>query len=125
MLLPVITKLAGSVLLSAATLMNSSGPKNLSFDASAFVTVNKQVRVAVSKKAETPVTVLLRDANKNILFHQSISKNESSYAVKLNVNDLADGTYELEVKSTEGSIRKEFNLSTQHIQQSSHVVAIQ
>lgn len=124
-MLPLMSKLAGSILMSAATLSNPTTPKALPFDASAFVTVNNQIQLAVSKTSEVPVIILLRNADNQILFRQGISKKESKYAVKLNVDELVDGDYELEVKSSEGSIRKHLNLSTQPIKQTARVIAMQ
>ncbi|WP_338876257.1 hypothetical protein WBJ53_11465 [Spirosoma sp. SC4-14] len=124
-MLTLMSKLAGSILMSAATLANPTTPKALPFDASAFVTVNNQIQLAVSKTSDVPVVVLLRNANNQILFRQGISKKESKYAVKLNVDELADGEYELEVRSSEGSIRKHLNVSTQPVQQTARVVAMQ
>ncbi|AUD03984.1 hypothetical protein [Spirosoma pollinicola] len=120
-----LSNLAGSVLISAATLTNPTNPKALSFDASAYVTVNKQIRVAVQKNTKVPVVVLLRNKDNEILFRQNISKKESTYAVKLDVNELTDGQYELEVSSSEGSIRKQFNLSTAPALQVTRIVALQ
>ncbi|MCK8493942.1 MULTISPECIES: hypothetical protein [Spirosoma] len=120
-----INKLALSALISAATLSNPTTPKTLSFDASAYVTTNNQIRVAVSKTAQIPVVILLRDDANQVIYRQNINKNDAKYAVKLNVAELADGKYELEVQSSEGSIRKQLNLSTQPAQQISRVVAMQ
>ncbi|GAB2563086.1 hypothetical protein [Spirosoma aerophilum] len=119
-----ISKVAISILFSTATLTNPTNPKGLSFDASAFVTVDKQIRVSVQKSTEVPVVVLLRNKDNEVLFRQNISKKEVKYAVKLNVNDLADGQYELEVVSKEGSIRKQLNLSTAPVTQENRVVAV-
>ncbi len=124
-MLSLLSKVAGSILVSAAMLTNPTNPKGLSFDASAFVTVDNQIRVAVQKNAETPVVVLLRNKDNEILFRQTISKKQSKYAVKLNVTELTDGQYELEVKSSEGSIRKQLNLSTAPEKQIFRIVAMQ
>lgn len=120
-----MSKLAGSILLSAATLTNPTNPKALPFDASAYVTVNNQIRVAVSKTASVPVVILLKTADNQVIYRLPIDKKEAKYAVKLNVDDLADGKYELEVKSSEGSIRKQLNLSTQPVEQPGRLVAMQ
>lgn len=119
-----ISNLAVSILLSTATLTNPTNPKSLSFDASAFVTVDNQIRVSVQKSPEVPVVVLLRNKDHEVLFRQNISKKEVKYAVKLNVNDLADGQYELEVMSKEGSLRKQLTVSTAPVQQESRLVAV-
>ncbi|WP_461088632.1 DUF3244 domain-containing protein [Spirosoma gilvum] len=105
--------------------MNPTTPKELSFDASAYVTANHEIRVAVQKSATTSVVVLLKNKNNQVIYEQSIGKKEEKYAVKLNVDELADGEYELEIKSSEGSIRKQVNLSTQPVQQASRTIAMQ
>ena len=120
-----INQVVASVLLSAATLTNPTTPKGLSFDASAFVTVNNQIRVAVQKTADIPVVILLRSKDNDVLFRQNISRKEVRYAVKLDVNELTDGQYEIEVKSSEGSIRKQINVSTAPAQQMTRLVAVQ
>jgi hypothetical protein len=120
-----MSNLAVSLLLSATTLTNPTNPKALSFDASAYVTVDKQIRVAVQKTTDVPVLVLLRNKDNEILFRQNIGKKESKYAVKLNVNELSDGQYKLDVISKEGSIRKELNLSTVPNNEVSRVIAMQ
>jgi hypothetical protein len=119
-----LSKLTVSLLFGTATLINPTNPKGLSFDASAFVTVDNQIRVSVQKNTEVPVVVLLRTKDNEVLFRQNISKKEVKYAVKLNVNDLADGQYELEVMSSEGSIRKQLNVSTAPLKQENRVVAV-
>lgn len=120
-----MSKIVVSALMSATTLTTPTTPKALSFEASAFVTANKQIRVAVQKTADAPVVIFLRSKDNQILFRQNISKKELKYAVKLDVNELADGQYELEVKSSEGSIRKQLSLSTTPAQQTTRVIAVQ
>ncbi|GAB3699579.1 hypothetical protein GCM10027592_25780 [Spirosoma flavus] len=124
-MLPVISKVAASILLSASTLFNPTTPKTLSFDASAYVTVNHEIRVAVEKSTDVPVVVILRNKNNEVLYHQNLGKKESKFAMKMNVDQLADGEYELEVKSSEGSIRKQLNLSTQEPKQATRSIALQ
>ncbi|MBD2703510.1 hypothetical protein IC229_22890 [Spirosoma sp. BT702] len=124
-MLPVISKVAASILLSASTLFNPTTPKTLSFGASAYVTVNHEIRVAVEKSTDVSVVVLLRDKNNDVLYRQNLGKKESRFAMKLNVDQLADGVYELEVKSSEGSIRKQLNLSTEAAKQVTRSIALQ
>jgi hypothetical protein len=124
-MLTLMSKVAASILISASTFANPTTPKALPFGASAFVTIDNQIRVSVDKTAEVPVVVLLRNADNKIVFSQKINKKEAKYAMKLNVDELADGKYELEVKSEEGSIRKELNLSTQPAQKTSRLVAME
>lgn len=108
-----LSNLICTAILSTTSIDPAAAPKTLSFDASAYVTVKNEIRVAVEKTTEEPVTLLLRDPKNRVLFQQVVGKKEHKYAVKLNVAELADGTYELEVKSKDGSIRKEVNLGSQ------------
>ena len=124
-MLPLMSKVAASLLLSASTLFNPTTPKSLSFDASAYVTRNNQILLAVQKSDEVPVVVLLRNQNNEVLYRQNISKKEAKYAVKLDVSELADGQYELEIKSEEGSIRKQLTLKNQPLQPITRTIAMQ
>lgn len=127
-MLPLMSNVAASLLLSASALINPTNPtapKTLSFDASAYVTVNHQIRVAVQKSVDKPVVVLLRDKDNQILFRKQVGKKQAKYAVKLDVDELADGLYELEVSSSEGSIRKQVTLSTQPAEQINRTIAMQ
>ena len=122
---PLMSKIAASVLMSAATFTNPTNPKALSFDASAYITVNNEIRVAVQKSTDVPVQILLRDKEQNVVYQKNIGKKDDRYAVKLNVNELADGQYELEFKSSEGSIRKQVKLSTTPVQNTGRIIAMQ
>ena len=124
-MLTLMSKAVVSLLVSAATLTNPTTPKGLSFDANAFVTASNQIRLAVSKNNDSNVLVMLRNSNNEILFRRYVSKKESSYAAKLNVDDLADGKYELEFQSNEGSIVKQLTLKTTPVQKVTRLVAMQ
>jgi len=120
-----LSNLTVSLLLSATTLTNPTHPKALSFNASAYVTVDKRIRVSVQKTTDVRVLVLLRDKDNEVLFRQYISKKESKYMVKLNVNELSDGQYDLEFSSKDGSIRKQVSLSTALKDETSRIIAMQ
>ena len=124
-MLPLLSKVTASLLLRPTSFINPTTPKTLSFDASAYVTVNHEIRVAVQKTADVPVVILLRSKDNQILYRQNINAKDVKYAVKLNVDELVDGQYELEVKSSEGSIRKQLNLSTQPVLQNNRTIAMQ
>ncbi|RYZ17026.1 MAG: hypothetical protein EOP49_51080 [Sphingobacteriales bacterium] len=58
------------------------------------------------------------------MFQQFVGKKEQKYAVKLNVAELPDGKYELEVKSKEGSIVKEVNLGSEPVEAPTRLVVM-
>ncbi|WP_420149673.1 hypothetical protein [Spirosoma sp.] len=124
-MLPLMSKVAASLLLSASTLINPTMPNGLSFDASAYVTAKNEIRVAVEKPVNTPVTIVLRNKDNQVLYRQTINQKDSKYALKLNIDELGDGLYELEVKSSEGSIRKQLNVATQPVREVSRTIVMQ
>ncbi|NDU95179.1 hypothetical protein [Spirosoma terrae] len=123
-MLPLMSKLALSLLMTSTVLTDPTTPKSTSVEASAFVTIDKQVRVSVVKPADTSVDILLRDSENQVVYRQSLNRKDEKYAVKLNVEQLADGKYELEVRSAKNSIRKQLDLSTKPVQQTNRVIAM-
>lgn len=124
-MLTLLSKLALSALISTSSLIDPTTPKSATFDASAFVTNDNQVRVSVIKPANSYAELVLRDSDNQVVFRQSLRRKEDKLALKLNVNQLADGKYELEVVSKQGSVRKQLDLSTRPVEKSSRLVAMQ
>lgn len=124
-MLTILSNLIGAALVSAATLTNPTNPKGLTFDASAYVTAKNQIRLAVVKPDAQRLTILLRNKQNDILFRQVMPKKENKTAILFTMSDLADGQYEIEIQSTEGSIRKQVTLSTTPQQQPVRVIAMQ
>ncbi|MBC3786923.1 hypothetical protein [Spirosoma utsteinense] len=107
--------LFASLLLSTTLLANPTNPtKPTSFDASLYVTKGNKIRVAVEKKNPEPVAIILRQGNKRneIVFRQIMGKKQPKLALQLDVNELEDGAYELEIHSASGSIVKQISLLT-------------
>lgn len=124
-MLTILSNLIGAALVSVATLTNPTNPKGLTFDASAYVTAKNQIRLAVVKPDAQRLTILLRNKQNDILFRQVMPKKENKTAILFTMSDLADGQYEIEIQSTEGSIRKQVTLSTTPQQQPVRVIAMQ
>jgi hypothetical protein len=118
-----ISNLIGAILVSAATLSNPTNPKGLSFDASAFVNSKNQIRLSVVKPTTETLTVVLRDEKNHVLYERVLPKSESKPAILFNVDNLEDGQYEIEVRSNQGSIRKQVKLMTS--QQPQRLISMQ
>lgn len=106
--------LISALMLSAATMNGETKApaKTLSFDASVYVTTKNKIRIAVEKETTSPVTIVLRDQDKKVLYFQTLGKKETKMAAQMDVSDLTDGTYEIEFASKEGSIKKQVDLKT-------------
>jgi len=86
------------------------------FETSAFVSADANIRLAVKKFNAERVFVSLRDAQGNVLFSETIGKNKMGYAAKINVSDLTDGAYELEVFTGKTRVVKHLNLSSKKVE---------
>jgi hypothetical protein len=109
-----LSTLVCTALLSAnyATTSPSPEQKTLPFKATALVTPQNRIWLTVEKPQTTRVAVFLRSPNHAVLFQELLRKNQREFLIKLDVSDLPDGDYELEVKSMEGSLRRQVKVMT-------------
>ena len=85
------------------------------FEASAFITADASVRVAVKKNVHERVYLNLRDAKGDVLFTETISKNDMDYAAKLDLSNLSDGAYQLEITAGKDKVVKQLNVQTKPV----------
>lgn len=105
--------LVGLFLMSSTSLLaNPTAPaKPATFDASVYVNRANKIRLAVEKTAPESLTITLRQAGQPVaLFTQQIGKKQMKAVLQLDVDQLADGAYELEISSASGRILKQVNL---------------
>lgn len=97
---------------STSLLANPTVPaKPATFDASVYVNKNNKIRLSVEKTTAESLTITLREAGQTAsLFTRKIGKKQTKAALQFNVDELADGTYELEISSASGRIIKKVNL---------------
>ncbi len=86
------------------------------FESSAFVTADANVRVAIKKNAPQKVYLTLKNANGDVLFAETVGKKEMAYAAKINVSDLNDGSYQLEITSGQNRVVKQLNLVSKKVE---------
>jgi hypothetical protein len=82
------------------------------FETSTYVTKDASIKLAVKKNAPERVYITLRSAKNAILYRETINKNEMSYAAKININDLTDGVYKLEIATNHDRVVKRLNLTS-------------
>ncbi len=109
------TLLVGCLLATSALFANPTDPaKPASFNTSLYVTKANKIRLAVEKQTVEPVTISLRPIgiNEPYVFSQVMRKKQAKLALQLDVSELADGIYELEIQSATGRIVRQLNLVT-------------
>lgn len=84
----------------------------VTFETSAYVTKDASIKLAVKKNAPERVYITLRSANNTILYREIVNKNEMFYAAKINVDELTDGVYKLEVATDKDRVVKRLNLTS-------------
>lgn len=94
----------------------STNRPEATFESSAFVTADANLRVAIKKNAPQTVYLTLKNTDGQVLFAETIGKKEMAYAAKINVSDLTDGNYQLEIVSGKNRVVKQLNLSSKKVE---------
>lgn len=94
----------------------SNNRPEATFESSAFVTADANVRVAIKKNGSQKVYLTLKNKEGQVLFAETIGKKSMTYAAKINVSDLNDGTYQLEITSGQNRVVKQLNLSSKKVE---------
>lgn len=100
----------------------SNNRPEATFESSAFVTADASLRVAIKKNAPQKVYLTLKNKDGQVLFAETIGKKEMAYAAKINVSDLTDGTYQLEITSGQNRVVKQLNLSSKKVEVQRQVI---
>jgi hypothetical protein len=94
----------------------SNNRPEATFESSAFVTADANLRVAIKKNAPQKVYLTLKNASGDVLFAETVGKKEMTYAAKINVSDLNDGSYQLEITSGTNRVVKQLNLVSKKVE---------
>lgn len=100
----------------------SNNRPEATFESSAFVTADANLRVAIKKNAPQKVYLTLKSKDGQVLFAETIGKKEMAYVAKINVSDLTDGTYQLEITSGQNRVVKQLNLSSKKVEVQRQVI---
>jgi hypothetical protein len=92
-------------------LLDTQKPK--SFNLGLYQIQNSsKVSLAIVKAAASRMTLLIKDAQGNILHREVIGKGKESYKRNFNLQEMGDGTYYFEMISDVETVTKKVNLST-------------
>jgi len=91
--------------------------KSAGFGTGIYTTKSGKINVFVDKvNADSPTTILLKTKNGQVVYRETVGKNEQKFGRTLNVNELPSGNYEIEVSSKGEKQSKSFQLSEQKIE---------
>jgi hypothetical protein len=87
--------------------------KPISFGASAYVTKAHKIRLSIDKTNLEPLTINLRPVGQDSpVFTQYVKRKITKTTLILDVDQLGDGAYELELKTSNGRLIKYIDLRT-------------
>jgi flagellar hook assembly protein FlgD len=93
---------------------NKDSKKSAGFGTGIYTTKSGRINVLVDKvSADAPTTLLLKNENGEVVYRETVGKNEQKFGRILNVEELAPGKYEIEVASKGEKQSKSFQLSEQ------------
>lgn len=89
-----------------------------------YSTLAGTLRVAVDKEMGGAVDIRLKDSEGKSLYTQHLGKNEGSCRLLLNLNNLEDGVYQLEITNGVETTTQRVTLSTKHPATPSRIVSV-
>lgn len=83
------------------------------YKASIYPTIQGKLQIALNKETGGAVVVQLKDKEGTVLFSQYVGKSETTSRLRLNLSELPDGAYQVEITNGVDTITHNVKLSTQ------------
>lgn len=83
-----------------------------SFQTGIYTTASGKLQVALNKQTGGAVDIWLRDAKGAVLYSQHLNKNQTACRTRLDLSQLADGTYELHITNGVETVRQTVSIVT-------------
>ncbi|MFD2572206.1 T9SS type A sorting domain-containing protein [Spirosoma soli] len=89
-----------------------------------FSTADGKLQIALDKEKTGPVDIKLKNAEGKVLYAQHLGKKEQTARLRLNLSDLPDGAYQIEITNGVDTTTHKLTLSTNQPSTPSRLVAI-
>jgi hypothetical protein len=89
-----------------------------------YTTINGKLNIALDKQTGGAIDVTLKNAGGEVVYSQHVGKNESKYRTRLNLSELPDGVYQVEITNGVETTTHTVTLSTQQPETPSRVIAL-
>ena len=96
----------------------------VSYQSSVYTTVAGKLTIALDKQTGGAVDVRLKNAGGEVVYSQHIGKNESKYRSRLDLSELPDGVYQVEITNGVETTTHNITLSTQQPEAPARVIAL-
>ena len=95
-----------------------------SYKTGIYSTQTGKLNIALDKETGGPVDIRLKDATGKVLYSQHLGKNEHGCRVRLNLNDLEDGAYQVEVTNGVETTTQNITISTNQPSTPSRLISV-
>lgn len=95
-----------------------------SYKTGIYTTIEGKLNVALDKETGGAVDIRLKNTEGKVLYAQHLGKNETGCRVKLNLDDLQDGIYQLEITNGVETTTQSVTLSTNNPTTPNRIVAV-
>lgn len=87
-----------------------------SYKSGLYVSAGSKLNIALDKQTGGTVDVRLKNAEGSVVFSQRVGKNESAYRTRLNLSELPDGVYQVEITNGVETTTHTITLATEQPQ---------
>ena len=95
-----------------------------SYKTGIYTTLDGKLNVAVNKETGGAVYIRLKNTDGKVLYAQHLGKNERSCRLRLNLSDLEDGVYQLEITNGVETTAQNVTVATNHPTTPIRIVAV-
>jgi hypothetical protein len=95
-----------------------------SFKTGVYTTISGKLNIALNKEKGGAVDILLKNDEGRVVYTQHVGKNDESYRTRLNLDQLEDGVYQLQITNGVETTTQTITLSTQHPTAPNRVVSM-
>lgn len=90
-------------------------PVAATFKTGIYSSVSGKLNIALDKQAGGSVDIQLRSSGGAVVYSQHIGKKETTFRTRLNLDELADGTYVLNITNGSETTRQTITLKTNQL----------
>lgn len=100
-------------------------PSAVSYQESVYKTKDGKLAIALNKEIGGAVEIRLKNANGEVLYGRHVAKSESQSRLRLDVSELPDGNYQIEITNGVDTKTHTVTLTTQRPETPSRLVTMQ
>ena len=116
------------VVTSVATFANTNPGGNpamvASYKSGIYTTVDGKLNVSINKQTGGAVDVRLKTTDGKVLYSQHLGKHDSTYRTRLNMSELPDGNYQVEITNGVETTTQTVTISTPQPETPSRIITM-